>query len=66
MSTAIPLNSAVPRAELSIDEQDWKSAGPVMLASLFSSMHIIRAFEEAVRVLACEGLFHGPAHSSID
>ncbi len=65
MSTLTPLNSTAPWVELSTDEQDWQSASPDLLASLFSSMHIIRAFEETVLDLAGEGLVHGPAHSSI-
>lgn len=65
MSTSIPLTSTAQWVELTTDEQDWNSASPVLLESLFSIMHIIRAFEETVLELAGEGLVHGPAHSSI-
>lgn len=36
-----------------------------MLDDMLARLHIIRAFEEKVLLLAAEGLVHGPAHSSI-
>ncbi len=65
MPKSIPLHSTAPWVELVTTEQDWKRASPVLLGSLLSTMHIIRAFEETVLELAGEGLVHGPAHSSI-
>ncbi|MBU2091915.1 MAG: MFS transporter [Alphaproteobacteria bacterium] len=54
-----------PWRALRTTQRDWDSAAPALLGSLLTQMHLIRAFEEVVLVLAGEGLVHGPAHSSI-
>ncbi|MDL9978784.1 alpha-ketoacid dehydrogenase subunit alpha/beta [Microbacterium sp. ASV49] len=59
------LQTGVDWFELSTTDADWKSADPVLLGSMLSQLHLIRAFEESVLELAGEGLVHGPAHSSI-
>ncbi len=46
-------------------KKDWDGAQATELETVLSSLHLIRAFEEAVLELANEGLVHGPAHSSI-
>src|SRR5258705_13826772 len=51
--------------ELTTTAQDWEDADPVLLRTMLSELHLIRAFEETVLELAGEGLVHGPAHSSI-
>ncbi|WP_307080196.1 alpha-ketoacid dehydrogenase subunit alpha/beta [Arthrobacter pascens] len=51
--------------ELSTTDADWDAADPVLLGTMLSELHLIRAFEESVLELAGEGLVHGPAHSSI-
>jgi len=59
------LQTGVDWFELSTTDADWKSADPVLLGSMLTQLHLIRAFEESVLELAGEGLVHGPAHSSI-
>jgi 2-oxoisovalerate dehydrogenase E1 component len=51
--------------ELTTTAPDWEDADPVLLRTMLSELHLIRAFEETVLELAGEGLVHGPAHSSI-
>ncbi|MDX3978749.1 thiamine pyrophosphate-dependent enzyme [Shinella sp.] len=46
-------------------KKDWDGAKAAELETVLSSLHLIRAFEEAVLELANEGLVHGPAHSSV-
>ncbi|MDF8333480.1 alpha-ketoacid dehydrogenase subunit alpha/beta [Novosphingobium cyanobacteriorum] len=46
-------------------EPDWDGASPVLLGTMLTQLHLIRAFEETVLDLAAQGLVHGPAHSSI-
>jgi 2-oxoisovalerate dehydrogenase E1 component len=59
------LSAASPWVQLSTHEDDWTSADPDVLMSLFSRAQWIRSFEEYVLELAGQGLIHGPAHSSI-
>lgn len=65
MSELIALTPASAWMELRITEDDWTQANPVVLGTMLTHMHTIRAFEETVLELAMEGLVHGPAHSSI-
>jgi 2-oxoisovalerate dehydrogenase E1 component len=59
------LRTGVEWIELSTTDADWKAADPVLLGTMLTQLHLIRAFEETVLELAAEGLVHGPAHSSI-
>ncbi len=59
------LQTGVDWFELSTTPADWNRADPALLDGMLVQLHLIRAFEEAVLVLAGEGLVHGPAHSSI-
>jgi 2-oxoisovalerate dehydrogenase E1 component len=59
------LETGVDWFELSTTQADWDAADPVLLGTMLSELHLIRAFEESVLELAGEGLVHGPAHSSI-
>lgn len=59
------LSPLAPWRVLSTTKRDWDKADPALLGSLLTQLHLIRAFEEEVLVLAGEGLVHGPAHSSI-
>lgn len=59
------LETGVDWFELSTTQADWDAADPVLLGTMLSELHLIRAFEETVLELAGEGLVHGPAHSSI-
>jgi 2-oxoisovalerate dehydrogenase E1 component len=59
------LEPGAPWVQLTTTAQDWKDAGPGLLATMLGQLHLIRAFEETVLELAGEGLVHGPAHSSI-
>lgn len=54
-----------PWVELKTTAEDWSSADPSLLASMLTSMSVIRAFEGKVLELAAQGLVHGPAHSAI-
>ncbi|MBO0680221.1 MFS transporter [Mycolicibacterium sp. S2-37] len=65
MPTERRLETGSPWIELSTTDEDWKAADPVLLGTMLSELHLIRAFEETVLELAGEGLVHGPAHSSI-
>jgi 2-oxoisovalerate dehydrogenase E1 component len=59
------LNGVAPWIHLETTQEDWDAADPRTLGDMLTRMHIIRAFEETVLVLAGERLVHGPAHSSI-
>jgi 2-oxoisovalerate dehydrogenase E1 component len=59
------LSPLAPWRSLRTTKRDWDKADPALLGSLLTQLHLIRAFEEEVLVLAGEGLVHGPAHSSI-
>ena len=59
------LSTGVDWLEITTTPADWKAAGPALLGTMLTQLHLIRAFEETVLELAGEGLVHGPAHSSI-
>ncbi|MDQ0821606.1 2-oxoisovalerate dehydrogenase E1 component [Arthrobacter sp. V4I6] len=59
------LQTGADWVELTTTDADWDAADPVLLGTMLSELHLIRAFEESVLELAGEGLVHGPAHSSI-
>ncbi|MBY0431237.1 MAG: MFS transporter, partial [Rhodospirillales bacterium] len=65
MTTERTLKPAAPWRELRTTKADWDQADPVLLGTMLTSLHLIRAFEEKVLDLAGQGLVHGPAHSSI-
>ncbi|MGO3146736.1 MAG: alpha-ketoacid dehydrogenase subunit alpha/beta [Leucobacter sp.] len=65
MSRSTPLTQEEPWVRLDVDDTDWASADPTMLAHMYTELQLIRVFEEKVLGLAAEGLVHGPAHSSI-
>jgi len=65
MTTHRSLKPAAPWRELRTTAADWDAAGPALLGTMLTSLHLIRAFEEKVLELAGQGLVHGPAHSSI-
>ena len=59
------LSPHAPWVEVTTTPEDWDSADPGLLTSMFSQMVLIRSFEKYVLELAGAGLIHGPAHSSI-
>ncbi|HZV17209.1 MAG TPA: thiamine pyrophosphate-dependent enzyme [Sphingobium sp.] len=59
------LTPASPWVQLSSTQDDWAAVDPKLLASMLSSMMLVRSFEEKVLELAGQGLVHGPAHSAI-
>lgn len=59
------LQPASPWVELRATQKDWDAADPALLKTMLTQMHLIRAFEETVLVLAGQKLINGPAHSSI-
>ena len=59
------LEPAAPWAELVATEEDWDTAEPDLLRTIYAHLVWIRTFEEYVLELAGAGLIHGPAHSSI-
>jgi 2-oxoisovalerate dehydrogenase E1 component len=65
MPSSKPLNALAPWTQLVTQPEDWSAAEPRTLEDMLARLHIIRAFEEMVLLLAAEGLVHGPAHSSI-
>ncbi|MGH3408151.1 MAG: hypothetical protein ACRDRJ_37480, partial [Streptosporangiaceae bacterium] len=65
MSEQQPLEASAPWVQLTVTDDDWDAAEPALLATMFSQLALIRAFEENVLELAGAGLIHGPAHSSI-
>ena len=65
MVARLPLEPSVPFTELRTGADDWDRAGPALTGAMLAQMHLIRAFEEEVLLLAGEGNVHGPAHSSI-
>jgi 2-oxoisovalerate dehydrogenase E1 component len=65
MPSSKQLTGVAPWIELETTQEDWDAADPRTLADMLTRMHLIRAFEEMVLVLAGEKLVHGPAHSSI-
>jgi 2-oxoisovalerate dehydrogenase E1 component len=50
---------------LSTTDADWDDVDPKVLDTILAQLHLIRAFEEEVLVLAGQKLINGPAHSSI-
>jgi 2-oxoisovalerate dehydrogenase E1 component len=60
-----PLVAKSPWVHLGVNDEDWNSADPDVLLSMFGRTQWIRSFEEYVLTLAGQGLVHGPAHSSI-
>jgi 2-oxoisovalerate dehydrogenase E1 component len=65
MPDVTALTAAAPWVELRSTEADWNAVAGSELERMLTSLHLIRAFEEEVLLLAGEGLVHGPAHSSI-
>jgi 2-oxoisovalerate dehydrogenase E1 component len=65
MPSSKPLNALASWTQLVTTAEDWNAAEPRTLADMLARLHLIRAFEEMVLLLAAEGLVHGPAHSSI-
>ena len=65
MPDIAPLSVSAPWLELRSTPADWDAADPRLLGAMLTQMHLVRAFEEQVLLLAGEGLVHGPAHSSI-
>jgi 2-oxoisovalerate dehydrogenase E1 component len=65
MPDVTALTAAAPWVELRSTEADWNAVAGGELERMLTSLHLIRAFEEEVLLLAGEGLVHGPAHSSI-
>ena len=59
------LTPASPWVELQATQKDWDEADPALLKTMLTQMHLVRAFEETVLVLAGQKLINGPAHSSI-
>ena len=55
------LSPLAPWRSLRTTKRDWDKADPTLLGSLLTQLHLIRAFEEEVLVLAGEGLVHGPS-----
>jgi 2-oxoisovalerate dehydrogenase E1 component len=60
-----PLQPSSPWVGLTATQDDWDSAEPDLLRTMYAQLTWIRTFEEYVLELAGEGLIHGPAHSSI-
>ena len=60
-----PLQPASPWLEVIATDDDWDSADPDLLRTIYAQLVWIRSFEEYVLSLASAGLIHGPAHSSI-
>jgi hypothetical protein len=50
---------------VSSTDADWDALDPAVLDTMFAQLHLIRAFEEEVLVLAGQRLINGPAHSSL-
>lgn len=65
MPTTKALKAASTWVELSSTQADWNAIEPGVLATMVTQLHLIRAFEEEVLVLAGQKLINGPAHSSI-
>ncbi|MCQ4628992.1 MFS transporter [Shinella sp. CPCC 100929] len=59
------MSSSTRWLDFGTTKKDWDGAKAAELETVLSSLHLIRAFEEAVLELANEGLVNGPAHSSI-
>ena len=55
-----PLDTGTAWTQLESTPQDWEDAGPQLLGTMLSELHLVRAFEESVLELAGDGLVHGP------
>ncbi|MGA7216671.1 MAG: thiamine pyrophosphate-dependent enzyme [Candidatus Sulfotelmatobacter sp.] len=64
MPECIALSPSSPWLELRSTERDWEEADPIVLGTMLSQMHLIRAFEETVFDLWAKGLGHGFRHLS--
>ncbi len=65
MPKTTELKPLAPWVELSSTQADWDALDPAVLDTMLAQLHLIRAFEEEVLVLAGQKLINGPAHSSI-
>ena len=65
MPQTSPLEPLAPWVALSSTDADWDALDPAVLDTMLAQLHLIRAFEEEVLVLAGQKLVNGPAHSSI-
>src|SRR3954470_5563136 len=54
-----------PWVGLTSTDADWDALDASVLDTMLAQLHLIRAFEEEVLVLAGQKLVNGPAHSSI-
>ena len=51
--------------QLRVTRKDWNQVDGDTLKSMFTGLHLIRAFERTTLDLATKGLVHGPVHTSI-
>lgn len=65
MSRTTALQPDQAWVELRAEEGDWDKIEPAVLATMYTQLQLIRAFEEEVLELAGQKLVNGPAHSSI-
>ncbi len=65
MTSRTRLSAEAPWTEIRSTDADWSAVTSDRLGNILVQMHLIRAFEEEVLILAGEGNVHGPAHSSI-
>jgi 2-oxoisovalerate dehydrogenase E1 component len=65
MPETTPLKPLAPWVNLRSTDADWDALDPAVLDTMLAQLHLIRAFEEEVLVLAGQKLVNGPAHSSI-
>lgn len=65
MPKTTELKPLAPWVELASTQADWDALDPAVLDTMLAQLHLIRAFEEEVLVLAGQKLINGPAHSSI-
>ena len=65
MPETTPLQPLAPWVALAAREADWDALAPGVLDTMLAQLHLIRAFEEEVLLLASQKLVNGPAHASI-
>src|SRR5690348_18357618 len=65
MPETTPLQPLAPWVALAATEADWDAIDPSALDTMLAQLHLIRAFEEEVLLLAGQKLVNGPAHASI-
>ena len=65
MPETTPLQPLAPWVALTATEADWDAIDPSILDTMLTQLHLIRAFEEEVLLLAGQKLVNGPAHASI-